>query len=65
MAFIPVNGGAEQQGQDSAEPAAAAEPEPLPIPRENAVLVFGATGKMGRKIVEKVSRYADMCKFCR
>ena len=25
------------------------------IPRENAVLVFGATGRMGRKIVEQVS----------
>eukprot|EP00775_Hariotina_reticulata_P006495 gene6495-6723_t len=56
MAFTPVNAGAKLQGEDSSQPAAAVEPQPAPVPRENAVLVFGATGKMGRRIVEKLVR---------
>lgn len=28
--------------------------KPAPLPRENAVLVFGSTGKMGRLIVQQV-----------
>lgn len=41
-------GTAADAGQQAAEEAAA------PLPRENAVLVFGGTGKLGRRIVEKV-----------
>lgn len=41
---------------DAATAAAgeAAEELPPPLPREDAVLVFGGTGKLGRRIVEKV-----------
>jgi hypothetical protein len=41
----------------SASPAAAAEAAEEvapPLPRKNAVLVFGGTGKLGRRVVEKV-----------
>jgi hypothetical protein len=34
--------------------AEAAEEGAPPLPREDAVLVFGGTGKLGRRIVEKV-----------
>jgi hypothetical protein len=47
--------GGEAAAAESAEAAA-----PAPLPRENAVLVFGASGKLGRKVVEKVSRQV-MC----
>lgn len=33
----------------------AAQREPAPLPREDAVLVFGATGRMGRTVVQSVS----------
>ncbi|KAF8071307.1 IP5P13 [Scenedesmus sp. PABB004] len=36
--------------------AAAGEAAPAPLPRENAVLVFGATGKLGRLVVDKLVR---------
>lgn len=41
---------------DAAAAAAAEPPAPPPLPRENAVLVFGATGRMGRRIVEALLR---------
>jgi len=44
-------------GEAAATAAAAGEvveEVPPPLPRENAVLVFGGTGKLGRRIVEKV-----------
>jgi hypothetical protein len=41
-------------GADPAVAEAAVEELPPPLPRENAVLVFGGTGKLGRRIVEKV-----------
>eukprot|EP00878_Enallax_costatus_P001050 GHUV01001185.1.p1 GENE.GHUV01001185.1~~GHUV01001185.1.p1 ORF type:complete len:643 (+),score=165.16 GHUV01001185.1:143-2071(+) len=40
----------------AAESATEASAAPAPLPRENAVLVFGASGKLGRKIVEKLVR---------
>lgn len=43
-----------ESGDPAAEPAAQRAEEAAPLPRENAVLVFGASGKLGRKIVEKV-----------
>lgn len=42
---------AQQQGGAKAAPAKAPEPE---LPREDAVLVFGATGRMGRTVVNSV-----------
>lgn len=42
----------QQQGGAAAAPSAAREPE---LPREDAVLVFGATGRMGRTLVNSVS----------
>jgi hypothetical protein len=44
----------DMAGADPAVAEAAVEEVPPPLPRENAVLVFGGTGKLGRRIVEKV-----------
>ncbi|PRW55975.1 nadh:ubiquinone oxidoreductase complex i intermediate-associated 30 [Chlorella sorokiniana] len=41
----------QQQGGAQAAPAKAPEPE---LPREDAVLVFGATGRMGRTVVNSL-----------
>jgi hypothetical protein len=43
------------QSASAAAAAEAAEEVPPPLPRKNAVLVFGGTGKLGRRVVEKVS----------
>jgi hypothetical protein len=45
----------EAAAAESAEAAAAA-----PLPRENAVLVFGASGKLGRKVVDKVGKTCSL-----
>ena len=37
-----------------AKSAAAPPPPPPPPPREDAVLVLGATGRVGRRVVQKV-----------
>lgn len=52
-------GGGDNMGEAAATAAAAGEvveEVPPPLPRENAVLVFGGTGKLGRRIVEKLVR---------
>lgn len=61
MAVVAATGTGEPADQDAAAAAAAAgqqeaEALPPPLPRVNAVLVFGGTGKLGRKVVEKVGR---------
>jgi hypothetical protein len=47
-------------GAGAAEQAQAAAPEPemaaRPLPRENAVLVMGATGRLGRRVVQQVRK---------
>lgn len=47
---VTTQGGAAGAG----EPAAAAAPAAAPLPRDNAVLVFGASGRMGREIVAEL-----------
>ena len=44
----------EGEVQMSTETSTQEKPAPAPIPRENAVLVFGATGRMGRLIIQEV-----------
>jgi hypothetical protein len=46
--------GSDMGGADSSQ-AGEAPAAPAPPPRENAVLVFGATGRMGRLVVQEVS----------
>lgn len=45
----------QQPKAPAAEGEAAAEPGPAPLPRENAVLVFGSSGRMGRVLTAAVS----------
>ncbi len=52
----------QQQGGAQAAPAKAREPE---LPRENAVLVFGATGRMGRTVVNSVRAALCLVLCCR
>lgn len=55
VGYAVTNNSANADNMDTAaDVTAEAVAEPAPLPRENAVLVFGASGKMGRKIVEKV-----------
>jgi hypothetical protein len=52
IAYAAINaneGGTLWQAGRSGGPAA------QPLPRENAVLVFGATGRMGRTVVQTVN----------
>lgn len=59
MAVVAATGTGEPVDQDAAAAAAGqqeAEPLSPPLPRVNAVLVFGGTGKLGRKIAENVGR---------
>lgn len=58
-AFDMGSGGA---GAGASAAAPAAERAPPPLPRENAVLVLGGTGKLGRRIVEKVSGAVHGCR---
>lgn len=54
----------EPVDMDAAATAAggeAAQEVPPPLPRKNAVLVFGGTGKLGRRIVEKVRQVFVLC----
>lgn len=43
--------------------AVAPPPPPPPPPRKNAVLVLGSTGRIGRKVVKRVSVWVDRSKF--
>ena len=43
-----------QAGQSEGAAAAAGTPPPPPPSREQAVLVLGATGRVGRRVVQKV-----------
>jgi hypothetical protein len=48
-------GGLPYAGVQASRGAAAAEPaSPSPLPRENALLVFGSTGRMGCVLVDSV-----------
>jgi hypothetical protein len=49
------NPAADMAGGAAAAADSAEAPAPALLPRENAVLVFGASGKLGRKVVERVS----------
>ena len=49
-------GGGMQAGQSEGAAAATTLPPPPPPPREQAVLVLGATGRVGRRVVQKVGR---------
>ena len=51
LALAGIGYAAVQQQGAQAAPEKAPEPE---LPRENAVLVFGATGRMGRTVVNSV-----------
>ena len=51
---LSQQGGGMQAGQSEGAAAAAAPPPPPPPPREQAVLVLGATGRVGRRVVQKV-----------
>jgi hypothetical protein len=53
-----TQGAAAQQDGRSAQPAGALGEAAAQVPREDAVLVFGATGKLGRQIVAQVCRYS-------
>jgi hypothetical protein len=55
MAGLPLPGGAA--GAAAGDATGEAEQAP-PLPRENAVLVLGGTGKLGRRIVAKVGTRA-------
>jgi hypothetical protein len=57
VALVATKGGAEGQApsESGAAPARGIKlPTLKPVPRENAVLVFGSTGKLGRLIVAEV-----------
>ncbi len=45
---------AAKQMQQPTEAVQAAEPKAVPLPREDAVLVFGASGRTGRQVVAEV-----------
>ena len=59
-----------QAGQSEGAAAAAAMRPPPPPPREQAVLVLGATGRVGRRVVQKVGGAmgsgwdAEWCRRC-
>ena len=46
---------ASKQMQQPGEASQVATPKTAPLPRENAVLVFGASGRTGRQVVAEVS----------
>ncbi len=49
------NAGGEAPPQDSSAPAAASQPSGPKLPaRKDAVLIFGASGRVGRKVVQRV-----------
>jgi hypothetical protein len=54
LGYAATQKNTEGEAEMAVEPTAQAEAAPAPIPRENAVLVFGATGRMGRLIVQEV-----------
>jgi hypothetical protein len=58
------NPAADMAGGEAAAAESAEAPAPAPLPRKNAVLVFGASGKLGRKIVERVSGGVVDCGVC-
>jgi hypothetical protein len=58
------NPAADMAGGEAAAAESAEAPAPAPLPRKNAVLVFGASGKLGRKIVERVSGGVVECDVC-
>uniref|UniRef100_A0A383VGD9 NAD(P)-binding domain-containing protein n=1 Tax=Tetradesmus obliquus TaxID=3088 RepID=A0A383VGD9_TETOB len=50
------NPAADMAGGEAAAAESAQAAAPAPLPRVNAVLVFGASGKLGRKVVERLVR---------
>lgn len=58
------NPAADMAGGEAAAAESAQAAAPAPLPRVNAVLVFGASGKLGRKVVERVRRHITILLFC-
>lgn len=54
LAAVGIGAAALQQTRGEGSAAAASPP---PLPREDAVLVFGATGRMGRVLVDAVRQH--------
>ncbi len=54
MGWGTVNVVRSQSGLNGTNAAPQHDPAPLPVPRTNAVLVLGASGRLGRLIVAKV-----------
>ncbi|WIA12335.1 hypothetical protein OEZ85_012388 [Tetradesmus obliquus] len=50
------NPAADMAGGEAAAAESAQAAAPAPLPRVNAVLVFGASGKLGRKVMERLVR---------
>uniref|UniRef100_A0A7S0RVS8 NAD(P)-binding domain-containing protein n=1 Tax=Chlamydomonas leiostraca TaxID=1034604 RepID=A0A7S0RVS8_9CHLO len=54
LAWAAENNKPQAAAEDAPRPARAGTPKPAPLKRENAVLVLGASGRVGRRVVERL-----------